>query len=329
MLRLTNSEVDRLRSHIAGIALVIAGAGTLSAQTPVQAAKTLMDARKYNEAKAILQPVGSRDATAAFYLGQIAMEQNDAGKAVDWLEKSVSLNPASSVYYDWLGRAYGEQAQRASKFKLPFLAGKTKSAWEKSIALDPNNLDARDDMILYYLQAPGFLGGGKDKARLMAQEIKKRNPYRGAVSFARVCSDAKDLPCVERELNSLLSSYPDSTVGYTSLAAFYVTGKQYDKAFSIIDQRLKTRPNDPAALYAYGRTASLTGMNLDRGEQALKAYIAAPNPLGPTVAHAHYRLGLVEEKKGAKDLARREYQEALRLEPGQQEATKALKALGG
>jgi Putative Zn-dependent protease, contains TPR repeats len=86
--------------------------------------KALMDSRKYAEARAVLEPIGKSDAIAAFYLGQIAMEQNDAGKAVDWFEKAVALNPRSSVYYDWLGRAYGEQAQRASKLKLPFLAGK-------------------------------------------------------------------------------------------------------------------------------------------------------------------------------------------------------------
>ena len=68
--------------------------------------KALMDARKYNEARAVLEPVGQRDAVAAFYLGQIAMEQNDPSKSVDWLEKAVQLNPQSSVYYDWLGRAY-------------------------------------------------------------------------------------------------------------------------------------------------------------------------------------------------------------------------------
>jgi predicted TPR repeat methyltransferase len=70
-------------------------------------------------------------------------------------------------------------------------------------------------------------------------------------------------------------------------------------------------------------------MNLERGEQALKAYMASPIPTGPSIAHAHYRLGLIEEKKGAKDLARREYQAALRLDPGQQDASKALAALGG
>jgi tetratricopeptide (TPR) repeat protein len=288
-----------------------------------------MESRDYDEAKGLLQPLGATDATAALYLGQIAMEQNNPSKAVDWFNKSVTLNPRSSVSYDWLGRAYGVQAQHASRFKQPFLAGRTRSAWEKSIALDPNNLDAREDIILYYLEAPGFLGGSKDKARLMAQEIQKRNAYRGAVAWERVCSDAKDKPCTERELNLLISSYPDSSVGYTSFASYYVSEKQYDKAFAVIDQLLKRKPDDPAALYAYGRTASFTGMNLERGEQALKAYMASPIPTGPSIAHAHYRLGLIEEKKGAKDLARREYQAALRLDPGQQEASKALAALGG
>ena len=301
----------------------------VSAQTPVERAKTLMDGRKYNEAKAVLEPVGQRDAVAALYLGQIALEQNDPKKGVDWFERSVSLDPRSSVAYDWLGRAYGEQAQHASKFKLPFLAGKTRGAWEKSIALDPNNLDARDDMILYYMQAPGFLGGGKDKARLMAGEIKKRNAYRGALAWIRICTDSKDQACLERELNSLVANYPDSSASYSSMASFYTTNKQYDKAFALLDQRLKARPSDASALYAYGRTASISGLNLDRGEQSLRTYIAAPNPLGPSVAHAHYRLGLIEEKKGNKEAAKREYQTAIRLDPQNPEAKKALDALGG
>ncbi len=300
-----------------------------AAQSPVERGKALMETRNYNEAKAVLQPVGQTDATAAFYLGQIAMEQNDASKAVDWMERAVSLNPRSSLNYDWLGRAYGLQAEHTSKLKLPFLAGRTRSALEKSIALDPNNLEAREDMIVFYLKAPGFLGGGQDKARAMAQEIQRRSAYRGAVAWARVCSEVKDKACLERQLNLLVNSYPDSSAGYTSYASYYVTEKHYDKAFALIDQLLRRKPNDPAALYAYGRTASFSGMNLERGEQALKEYMASPIPTGPSIAHAHYRLGLIEEKKGAKDLARREYQAALRLDPGQHEASKALAALGG
>jgi tetratricopeptide (TPR) repeat protein len=316
-----------LRTQATFIVLSLAIVTAAHAQTPVERGKVLIDARKYNEAKVLLDPIGKSDPQAAFYLGQIAMELNDDGKAVDWFEKAVQLNPRSSIYYDWLGRAYGQQAERASKFKLPFLAKRTKSAWDKSIELDPNNLDARSDMIIYYLQAPGFLGGGKDKAKAEAQEIKTRNPYRGAAAFIRVCSDMKDQACLERELSFLVSSFPDSSVGYSQSAIFYTNNKQFDKAFAIIDRRLSMKPNDPAGLYSYGRASSVSGMNLDRGEQAMKGYIAAPIPTGPPLANAHYRLGLIYEKKGDKAAARGEYQAALRIDPGQQDARKALESL--
>jgi tetratricopeptide (TPR) repeat protein len=108
---------------------------------------------------------------------------------------------------------------------------------------------------------------------------------------------------------------------------YYSTNGQPDKAFAILDQRLKLKPNDPAALYAYGRAASVSGMNLDTGRDALTRYIAAPIPTGPPVSRAHYHLGLIFEKKGDKAGARAEYQTALRIDPGLADAKKALEAL--
>lgn len=317
-----------MKKFIISATMIAVTAAIASAQSPqLDQGKKLFDDERYAEARVVLQPVGSKEAPAAFLLGRIALEQNDAPKAVDWLEKAVALNPTSSVYYDWLGKAYGVQAQKASKLKQPFLANKTKTAWEKAIALDPNNLEAKNDIILYYLQAPGFLGGSKAKARATALDIRQRNPYMGAVAMATVCIELKDRACVEREMKFVIASYPDSAAGPSSLAAFYSDAKQYDEAFEVVDQRLKRKPNDPLALYALGRTASLSGQQLERGEQALVRYIAAPMPNGPAVANAHYRLGMIHEKKGARDLARREYQIALGFKPDLAEAKKALAAL--
>src|SRR4026208_1750518 len=64
-------------------------------------------------ARAILLPYGERDAYAAYYLGRIEMENDDAGKAAEWFERAVKMNPKSAVYYDWLGRAYGMHAHSA------------------------------------------------------------------------------------------------------------------------------------------------------------------------------------------------------------------------
>jgi tetratricopeptide (TPR) repeat protein len=321
----------RLTIAVAG---AVAALATLSASlgaqsTQIEQAQKLFDSQKYAEAAQLITPIGKREAPAAFLLGKIALQQNDASKAVDWLEQAVELNPRSSEYYDWLGKAYGTQAEHASKLKQPFLARKTKAAWEKAMELDPKNIEARQDMIQYYLQAPGFVGGSKEKALATALEIKKLNPYRGAFVVVNVCTEMKDQACVETEIKSLISTYPDSSAAYSSLAAFYANAKQFEKAFAIVDGRLKAKPSDAAALYSFGRTASLSGQNLDRGEAALKAYIAAPLPNGPAVANAHYRLGMIAERRGAKDVARREYQTALSLNPNLQEVKKALAALGG
>ena len=319
----------RLRPPAAATALFafILLAVPIQAQSVEQGIQ-LFNARKYPEAKAALLPHGESDASAAFYLGRIELENSDAGKAVEWFERAVKLNPKSAVYYDWLGRAYGTQAQSASKFRLPFIAKKTKNAWETALALDPDNLDVRDDLITYYTRAPGFLGGSKVKAQEMVLEIKKRNPYRGSMAVGNLCAAEKDSVCVERELRGMVTNYPDSSAVYASLAAFYANQKQFDKAFAVLDERLRTKPNELTTLYQVGRTASLSGQNLDQGEQALKTYLASPTPeRGPAPAHVHYRLGTIYEKKAARDLAREEYRAALQLNPKHQEAQKALAAL--
>jgi len=299
-------------------------AAPLRAQSVEQGIE-LFNARKYAEAQAALLPQGQTDAAAAYYLGRIEMEYSDSDKAADWFERAVTLNPKSAVYYNWLARAYGAQAEHTSKFRLPFLARKLKNALDTGLGLDPDNLDIRDDLIVYYTRAPGFLGGSKEKALETVVEIKKRNAYRGSLAAANLCVATKDTACAESQLQGMATTYPDSASVYAALAGFYTNQKQADKAFAVLDQRLRAKPNEPITLYQVGRTASLSGDSLDRGEQALKAYLAGPIPeRGPEPAHAHYRLGTIYEKKGAKDLAREEYRVALQLNPRHQEARKAL-----
>jgi len=288
----------------------------------------LYSASKFAEARVALLPYGERDASAAYYLGRIELEGNDADKAVEWFERAVRMNPKSSLYYDWLGRAYGTQAQHANRFRLPFLARKTKNAWETALALDPDNLDVRDDLIIYYTRVPGILGGNKEKAREMALEIKKRNPYRGSIAATSLCAADNDTLCIVRGLQEMMITYPDSAGVYAGLAVFYANQKQFDKAFAVLDERLRTKPNELRTLYQLGRTAALSGQNLDRGEQALKIVLANPTPeSGPSPAGLHYRLGMIYEKKGAKDLAREEYRTVLQLNPKHQDAQKALAGL--
>ena len=52
------------------------------------------------------------------------------------------------------------------------------------------------------------------------------------------------------------------------------------------------------------------------------------DPKLPTEAHARWRLGMIYEHQGRKDLARREYESALKLDPELEQAQEALENLG-
>ena len=319
--------ISRPRSALSALFAISLLAVPLRGQSVEQGIQLYNDS-KFGEARVALLPFGERDANAAYYLGRIELEGNDADKAVEWFERAVRMNPKSSLYYDWLGRAYGTQAQHANRFRQPFLARKTKNAWETALALDPDNLDVRDDLIIFYTRVPGFLGGNKEKAREMTLEIKKRNAYRGSIAATSLCAADNDTLCVVRGLQEMMISYPDSAGVYAGLAVFYANQKQFDKAFAVLDERLRTRPNELRTLYQFGRTAALSGQNLDRGEEALKLVLSSPTPeSGPSPAGLHYRLGMIYEKKGAKDLAREEYRTVLQLNPRHQDAQKALAGL--
>ncbi len=314
-------------SYLAALLIAALAPAAARAQS-LEAGVKLFEAKKYVEAKTFFSPYAEKNPEAAYYMGRIAGAQNQ-DNAIGWFEKAMKMNPNSSVYVDWYGRGLADQASRASKFRLPFLAPKIKGAFEKAVALDPNNLDAREDLMQYYIQAPGVLGGSKLKARAIAIDVKNRNAYRGGFDVAAVCVGDKDFACAERELKALKVAYPDSANVYSQLAGFYANQKQFDNSFAVIDDRLKTNPGDMSALFSLGRTAALSGQSLDRGERALKGYLTSPpaaNPIPP--ASVHFRLGMVYEKQGKKDLARAEYNTALQLNPKMQDAKKALEEMG-
>src|SRR5260221_7649112 len=91
-------------------------------------------------------------------------------------EKAVSLSPDNGEYHSWLGRIYGEKADPSSFFTAARLAGKVRNEFEAAVRLNANSVDARADLADFYLEAPGIVGGGKDKAEAQAQAIAATKP---------------------------------------------------------------------------------------------------------------------------------------------------------
>jgi tetratricopeptide (TPR) repeat protein len=135
----------------------------------------------------------------------------------------------------------------------------------------------------------------------------------------------------EREYVAAASENPDSAVAHLALSVFCQNTRRWDDAFAVLDRLLRAKPDEIRAHYRIGRAAALSGMQLDRGERSLKLWIAKSpeDALATTRSGAHFRLGMVYERQGRRDLARAAYAEAIRINSRNEDARKALEKLKG
>lgn len=294
-------------------------------QSKTEQAKKLFEDKKYTEAEKILSPIDDEDrdyAAAQYYLGRIAFDQKKYDAAADYFEEATEANDKVADYFSWLGDTYATIAQNANVLKQGMLAPKMKSAWEKTIALDPKNLAARTSLIQYYLQAPGFMGGSVDKAKEVAGQVLKLKPVEGHRQLATIYLYENKPIDAEKEL--ILMAKADPTY-IRDLASFYVSQKQYDKAYFIYDDLIQKNPEDHLAIYQYGKVSAISGLKLEQGEVYMKKYLThTPVKNEPSHAGANMRLAQIHEKKGNKKEAKRLYEVALKADDTLKEAKEGL-----
>jgi tetratricopeptide (TPR) repeat protein len=319
-------------SRVFGIALVSISASAASRAQCSATIQKLYDERRFDDARAQAEPIAKRkdaDARSAYCVGRIAAAQDKSNEAVDWLERAVDRDANVAEYHLWLGNALGEEAQKASKFRQPFLARRVKSEFETAVRLDPSSIDARHGLIQFYSVAPGIMGGSMENAKAQAREIAKLNRMRGHLEMAVLVEREKNLADAEREFQAAITAAPDSNAGYNGLINFYARQRRWDQVFTTIEQFMRAKPDERSAKLAYARAAALSGQNLDRGEAEVKSWLAAPpadvQPAALSVAHT--RLGAIYEKQGKSDSARVEYDEAVRLNAKNAEAARLLKGV--
>ena len=320
-----------MRVFNAGAFLLAAATSTLGAQgTPSLAhAKQQFDARNWDAAKqeyTLLARSLPADVTPVLQLGRIALAQGETEEGIKQFERCVAIDEKVADCHLWLGNALGNAAQRANKFKLPFLAKRTKKEFDRAVELDPNSVDARSGVLQYYMLAPGFLGGSMEKAREQAAEIDKRSKVRGALAYGLLADHDKNLREAEAAYQRAVAAAPDSTVGYNALVNLYVREKRWSEAFATLDRIAARVPGEMNLPLSVARVAYLSGEQLPRGEEAVKRWIANP-PREATItsrAVAHLRLGNIYEKTGRRELARSEYERALSVNPKLEDAKKAL-----
>jgi len=307
---------SRLALLLSGILLA---SSTQAAPGSFEAGVTAYEAGKLDEAQSLFQSIDDQSeqaVPAALYLGRIALRQSHYDDAAKILEKAVKKVPDNAEYVSLLGEAECAQAQTAGMFSAFGYAKSCVKHFERAVELAPDNIDYRGALFSYYLQAPGIVGGGSDKARAQADEIAKRDPAMALAWKAQIEAKDEHYDAAEKLLKTAIDTAKENTDYRFQLGMLYQTAKRYDDAFTTFSALHKEKPDQLQALYQIGRTAVISKTRLDEGADALKTYLGSPeDPKLPSHAWAHYRLGLVYDLQGKKDDSRQEYRLAAQSNP--------------
>jgi tetratricopeptide (TPR) repeat protein len=163
--------------------------------------------------------------------------------------------------------------QTTNPIRLLMLGMDVKESLDRALALDPDNVQVRLDLVRFYVVAPRIVGGGLDAAREQAGEIAKRDAPLGAFARGYISYRQKEYGAARialREAVRTAHDAPTKALAQKWLGWLSQETQQWDEAFAMFEA---LRVNDPAALYEIGRTSAFCACEPERGRAALEGYL--------------------------------------------------------
>ncbi len=256
-----------------GISLFLLVAAGLFGQSSLKRAEELYQRTDYQRSLALLRE--ERPATAAMYCleGKNYFMLDEFRKATDAFGKAFAMEPSNSEYAHWLGRSFGRRAETSNMLTAPMHASKARQYFEKAVALDPNNGEALNDLFDYYLEAPGILGGGYDKAEEVAKRIAAHNEAEGHFAQAQLADQRKQFDTAEDQLRRAMELAPRQVGRAIDLAKYLAKRGRIQESEAVFERAERLAPENPGVEFARARVYIEQKRNLAKARELLQKYL--------------------------------------------------------
>lgn len=234
------------------------------------------------------------DGLALYYLGRIAFEKKELENASDLFEKAIETDPSNAEYYTWKGITYIQLLSKVDFMKQAIYAPKAQKSLEKAVALDPENIEARIWLAGYYANAPSFAGGSQEKAK--------------------------------EQFEKIFAIDPDNKAALLNQGIILTQFQEYDDALASFEKILDLQQDYYPAYFHIGRLSKESGMFYAQGELSLIKFLDhAQGEMEDSKADAWWLLGEIYLQQNKINEARRAFENALSLDPENEEYQKSLK----
>lgn len=296
-----------------------------------------------------------QDVQGLIELSTIDWSYGELDKAEDVAEKAVALADGSAAAHAQLLNILGAKlaSKRAGAMEKLSLSRRFRKEADRTLQLDPKNVYANEALARYDWYAPMLAGGDKEKAMQLVNEVIGIDSTRGYALKAeldatqdsgKVLADWKQAvaaapqsylahvglgKCLfgtgggnwkdaEEEARRAIAIDPSRGAAYRLLADVYASTGQWQKLDAAIHQARAAAPDDLGLEFTAAHVILDKNIQAQfaRAEEYLRNYLSAPaEGLEPSVAMAHWQLGLVLEKEGRRGTALQEVETAASLDP--------------
>lgn len=265
------------------------------------------------------------DPDVRLWLGKSFMKVRDWEKAVKEIEESVKLRPYNALQHLWYGRAWGARAAHTVFFKAIRMAGRVVKEFETAREIAPKDIDVRFDLLEYYLEAPGIVGGGKDKAEAEARIIAELDPQKGYTARARILKSHKKWDLARKELLQATIDYPRSASALKDMAEFLIERNDFPAALNYAKKALALESSSKQSRMIVAAAQVRMGINLDESERTLRDLSAGSlYDEDPSFEEVHYWMGECYLARGDKAKAHESFKSALAYNPEHERAKARL-----
>ena len=170
-------------------------------------------------------------------LGNLYLENNEPNNALAIYRSLIDHFPDAYAGYFYIGQIYAEQNQRK----------KAEQAFLKSIEIEPDLIESRFEMVKLYPD-------NMEKTRAIYEEIIDIDPenVEAKIELVIVCRKMKDQRCTGKLFHDLSESQQKNNNTMLKIVKVFVETERFNDLLIVLDGMAHLLPNDPETHYFMG-----------------------------------------------------------------------------